>query len=342
VTSLAETLDRLVSVEFRRDGALDGMIDPIYRALRKEIEEPLVWRAATLLNRALRQPGVIYITIGQPTPKIMPAGLTDGPPGAAVLARALTLCGSGPVVILTEEATQAVTRAACQAMGVQVRHYQRNVSLPRSVSVDTFPIDRRAAESRARELVAHAVAVIAIDKIGPGRDGRYYTGHGTDISNHLCKVDLLFDAVRGKGGVTIGIGDFGNEIGLGAAAAVMAKGLVTDDRMACTVTSDGPIVAGCGNWGAYGIVAALAAMNLNHALLHAAEEERATIIACCRAGAVDGMSTAPTLEVDGAGWATHAAFVRLLRDLTALAISRKPLDGDAAADHPGHEGSKVR
>ncbi len=49
------------------------------------------------------------------------------------------------------------------------------------------------------------------------------------------------------------------------------------------------------------------------------------ITECCLAGGVDGFSCGPTLEVDGASYRTHMAFVRLLRDVVAISIdSRRP------------------
>jgi hypothetical protein len=53
---------------------------------------------------------------------------------------------------------------------------------------------------------------------------------------------------------------------------------------------------------------------------HTPEIESHMISAMCAAGAVDGFSAGPTLEVDGADWHFHAAFVRMLRTVVGLAL----------------------
>jgi hypothetical protein len=164
-----------------------------------------------------------------------------------------------------------------------------------------------------------------VEKIGRGADGGYYTGQGTDVAADLCKVDLLVDAIREAGGVTIGIGDLGNEIGMAALAGTIAAHVPGGRKITCVVPTDVLLVAGCSNWGAYAIAAAMAGQTKNLSLMHTAEIEREMIAECCRAGGVDGFSTGPTMEVDGAPWQTHAAFVQLLRDVVEISIStRKP------------------
>src|SRR5262249_21382366 len=73
--------------------------------------------------------------------------------------------------------------------------------------------------------------------------------------------------------VTVGIGDGGNEIGMGAARARIARIDPLRARIAAVVGVDHLVVAGVSNWGAYGVVAALGLLTAND-LLHTAEVER--------------------------------------------------------------------
>lgn len=322
---LAEAIDRLMAVEFRRDGVLDGVIDPLYRAARELQGGPLAWEAARRLAEAAQSGGIIYIATGHVHPVALPVGETDGPPGAAALARALVLSSTAPVVLLCEASVVHTVVRTCQAAGLVVRDDPALLPLPRSVAVKAFPIDPDEATAAAARMAGNAAAIITVEKIGRAADGGYYTGQATDVSSDLCKVDLLVDAVREHGRLTVGIGDLGNEIGMAPLASTIAEYVPRGKTITCAVPTDVFLVAGCSNWGAYAIIAALAGLARDASLLHSAETEREMIAECCRAGGVDGFSTGPTMEVDGASWQTHAAFVQLLRDVVEISIStRKP------------------
>src|SRR5207248_3184869 len=83
---------------------------------------------------------------------------------------------------------------------------------------------------------------------------------------------------------TVGVGDGGNEIGMGRVRARLAREGPLMARIASIVPVDHPVVAGVSNWGAYGIVAQLARLT-GRSLLHTPAEERRLIDACGGAGA---------------------------------------------------------
>jgi hypothetical protein len=111
--------------------------------------------------------------------------------------------------------------------------------------------------------------------------------------------------------VTIGVGDGGNEIGMGDAGARLARLGPLMARIASVVRTDHLVVSGVSNWGAYGIAAALERLT-GRALLHTPEVERRLVEACVAAGAVDGLSRRHETTVDALGLDVHQAFVRLL------------------------------
>jgi hypothetical protein len=111
--------------------------------------------------------------------------------------------------------------------------------------------------------------------------------------------------------VTIGVGDGGNEVGMGNVRARLARVGALMARIASTVTVDHLVVAGVSNWGAYGIVAHLGHLT-GRRLLHTPEQERDLVNACVEAGAHDGVTRRREPTVDALPLEAHAAVVALL------------------------------
>jgi hypothetical protein len=206
---------------------------------------------------------------------------TDGPPGAAFLAHTLHSLGI-PAVVLAEESCHAALRAA-----------DVPVALPEAMPSD-------------------CTHVVAIERVGPAADGRYYTMRGRDITAHMAEVRPL---LAGRG--TIGIGDGGNEIGMGKLPAdLIAEHIPNGVQIACRVATDHLIVAGISNWGAY-------ALALGTALAAGArptlglDRERALLAAMVAAGLIDGVTGAATLSVDGLPWEEYAKPLARMRELVA-------------------------
>src|SRR5687768_15661338 len=82
---------------------------------------------------------------------------------------------------------------------------------------------------------------------------RCHTMKGRDISAHMQPAHLLFENPPCR---TIGIGDGGNEIGMGKIAwNVINKNIPGGGLVACRIATDYLIVCGVSNWGAYGLAA---------------------------------------------------------------------------------------
>ena len=80
---------------------------------------------------------------------------------------------------------------------------------------------------------------------------------GYDISPFTAPAHLLFES-RPPGVVTIGIGDGGNEIGMGKLPwEVLRANIVLGGKIACRVPTQHLLVAGTSNWGAYALAAGL-------------------------------------------------------------------------------------
>ena len=67
-------------------------------------------------------------------------------------------------------------------------------------------------------------------------------------------------AQPGGGVATVGIGDGGNELGMGSLHADIVRTINLGEQIGCVVPSDAPLVASVSNWGGYALSCAVAAL----------------------------------------------------------------------------------
>ena len=268
-------------------------LDPGGRGIAGFFVEGGAERAARALARGRR----VLITTGFAFGPGLPE--TDGPPGAASLGRALRLLGK-EVTYVTDPVTVPPLEAALRSLG-------------EPAAIVTFHATDATAPAVARRLLAeHAPThLVAIERPGRTRTGDYLSARGESIRAWNAPLDALFIAAPRRL-VTIGVGDGGNEIGMGNVLGRIARGGAKARRMASVVTVSHLVVAGTSNWGAYGVVAALSYLD-GRDLLHSAAEERRMVAACARAGAVDGITRLHEPTVDGLPLEAHVGMLELLR-----------------------------
>jgi hypothetical protein len=244
---------------------------------------------------------------------------TDGPPGAALLAAGLTAAGI-PCRVATDVFSADIVRAAMARAGLEGLV---PIDIVSAAAGDAgAPIDaiRRQWEA-ARPPVSH---VVSVERCGPSADGTPRDARGIDISSRNAPLDGLF---RGKW-ATIGIGDLGNELGMGSLPRdLVAASVRNGDILWCTIPCDHPIVSGISNWGAAALLAGVAMLRPERgraalrALSPAFSEE--VLDAVWRRGAVSvdpmGARPAPRPFVDGQPWPvladTHQAIHEACREI---------------------------
>src|SRR5262245_42249460 len=120
--AMADSVDRLITIEIRNRGMPTGKIIPLYEAARAEAGgPPLTWAAASgLLSRVARGDKVLIVT-GAGSGHLIPNGENDGPVGAAVLARTLYWGLGCTPVLVCEEHHKGPIVASCEAAGVGIR-----------------------------------------------------------------------------------------------------------------------------------------------------------------------------------------------------------------------------
>ena len=242
--------------------------------LRPHLPEDYCTRAARCVldapGRALIATG-FYITRAGATE-------TDGPPGAYFIGKALEALGR-PVTYVTDRLTTPVFDGIVAAEDV----------------VD-FPFaDSEASEAFAVDLLERLQpsVAIAIERCGFTGPGRYLNMRGQDTSEYHAKLDYIFM----HHGATVGIGDGGNEIGMGN----LAEQIPSVEQLPnepCVTTVSELIIASVSNWGGYGLVAAMSLL-AGRNLLPSPEQEEDIIRAMVDRGAVDGVASAPVYGVDG-------------------------------------------
>jgi hypothetical protein len=300
------------------DGTPSETLAALYRSARQRTRSPLADGAGRALLRAARPGRGLVITTGLVTADI-PAGETDGPPGAAVLARALALGCGAEVLLLTEAPVVPILAAALETLAGAAGDAS---PWRERVSLEAFPAEPGAARSHARGLwtAVRPAAVVAVEKLGPNARGIVHTMRGEDVTPTQARVELLFGMARRRGVLTVGVGDRGNEIGMGGLLRTRARcGCGCGGSIACSVAAERPVVALTSNWGSYAVAAALAARTGRPVLLHAPHAEAEVLRAIARAGAVDGVTRRRGPSVDGGSLALQTAVVAGLQAFVRVA-----------------------
>src|SRR5262249_31111040 len=123
---------------------------------------------------------------------------------------------------------------------------------------------------------------------------------------------------------TIGIGDGGNEIGMGKIPwHVIRRNIPGGGLVACRVPTDHLIACGVSNWGAYGLAAGVALLRGERleAQLFDVERERELLrIIVERGPLVDGITGQPTVTVDGLSFESYAEPLRQIGKIISDSI----------------------
>jgi hypothetical protein len=333
--SIGHAIDRLVTVEMRLSVYSRGVIAGLHEAaLAAQDGGPLSLCAARRLHGAVGQGDVVLLTTGAGSnPDYLPCGETDGPPGVAALASALSGgLGAVPVLLAEQAYLEPVARSA---LTVGLGRRTPDVAMRVRGTAAVLPLaadDSAEAQVRGYFDRFRPKAVIAVEKPGPNAKGVAHTASGGPYGAERAPAELLFDLARERGILTIGVGDNGNEIGFGLIEDHIRKHRQYGDRCRCPcdggiatrVATDVLVPANASNWGAYGIAAALGAVLGQADLLHSPDTERAMIEACVAAGAGDGATGRQVALIDGTPMDVQLSVVTMLRAIVRTALTPPP------------------
>ena len=273
------------------------------------------------------QPGLAIVTgffIPTATP---PAGETDGPLGALFLARALVPLGI-PVVLITDDFCVRALEAGLAECGL--RKQVPVVTLPTPAQASAMSDVEYWQYFDDRKGIATLTHLLAIERVGPNHThDRCHTMRGRDITDLMSPVHRLFEAIsepealakeNGETSLTLqartnittlGIGDGGNEIGMGRIPRdIIARNIANGGLIACRIPTQHLIVAGVSNWGAYALAAGvghLRGKTLDPGLFDPTREQQILQLMVDEGPLVDGVVGKPSVSVDGLTWEQYIA-----------------------------------
>ena len=231
---------------------------------------------------------------------------TDGPPGAAFLARVLGRLGIR-VRIYTDAGAVDILRAGCPEATIG----EIPASLPGGVT-HLLALER-VGPGHTLQSLRDPADIEAFAAEVPAQDrGRCRSMRGIDITEKTTPSEHLFGPARDY--TTIGVGDGGNEIGMGKVPwAMIRRAVPRGGLIACRVPVDHLLVAGVSNWGAYALAAGVAVLRgARLGEMFDPNREEATLRIMVEAGLVDGVSGERAATVDGLPFAVHADVLKRL------------------------------
>ncbi|KAJ1496150.1 hypothetical protein T484DRAFT_1923660, partial [Baffinella frigidus] len=213
---------------------------------------------AAAANAARAATSVALLT-GYPCCVADPPTETDGPPGTLALARALQSLGK-KVAILTDDCNHAPIAAALAASNAA---YPTGTPYPSGtagigtplvrIELRAFPPGDVDADSVTKELgIDH---IIAVERPGRSAAGVYCTMKGREMQGIACLEQLLFtsDGSRRGGVSSTGVGDGGNELGMGKRIDQVREHIPLGETIGSIIATDNLVVAGVSNWGGYAL-----------------------------------------------------------------------------------------
>ena len=264
-----------------------------------------------------------------------PCGETDGPLGGVFLARAFAGLGLRVVLYTDEFCVRSLEVGLAAA---RIEKLARVVNVPANLTLEL------ARQQITRDALTH---LIAIERVGPGHTAdsirsqhenvttqfelevphqerdRLRNMRGLDISHLMAPGHLLVEAANERSSqvTTIGIGDGGNEIGMGKIHwSIIQKNIARGGLIACRIPTEHLIVAGISNWGAYGLAFAVAMLRGQREWddLLSEDREKAILQTMVEQGPlVDGVTGSQTISVDGLPFERYAEPLRQFQAIAA-------------------------
>jgi len=303
---LGDVIDNLIAKDYMARGISNELYDYI-----KSIEKvPLVMSAAIALTDRVKMGDRVLIFTGWPSCSWLMKGLTetDGPVGAAILARVMEeSLGVVPIIVM-EQSLIHFGETALRAAGLIVSNLEtalksKTVSYQASVgAVISLSSQVEEAKLQSTKMLSDIcpAALISIELPGANKEYKYHDSAAREIpTESVMKADEVFKEGKRRGILTIGIGDGGNELGMANAAPVIEKYLKDGEMIAPVTTVDKLVVSCISNWGALGLAACIVAVTGKSEVFDHIDIVRITNCLVDE-GAVDGLTAYVDPKNDGA------------------------------------------
>ena len=238
-------------------------------------------------NKAIILTGFYILSAG--------AAETDGPIGAIAIGNALKKIGY-QVTYITDEFSQPPIKKVLSA----------------DDNLEIFPMQNHEQSAITSDKMISDLnpsLIISIERCGPTVDGDYLNSRGKKIEEFNSKTEYLLN----NNIPSIGIGDGGNEIGMGNLKHII-KNSTELSNPPCITTTDLLIPASTSNWGGYGLVAGLSKIT-NKNLLPSIPEDEKLIKDFVDAGGVDGITATSSYKVDSFELEVNSSILNRLHKL---------------------------
>ncbi|XP_062253520.1 D-glutamate cyclase, mitochondrial-like isoform X3 [Platichthys flesus] len=298
---------------------------------------------------ALSHSSSVAITTGFPTHYMhSPPDVTDGPPGAIAMATMLLSLG--------KQVTMVTDRRALEMNQALIDEAVKTGVLKTAIPLVTF--EDCGPDAALHFLCHHGDPskprydhLVAIERSGRAEDGNYYNMRGVNIKHLVDPIDDLFIAAKDIPGIiTTGIGDGGNELGMGKLKETVKNLMPNGTLIACDVPADYAITAGVSNWGGYAVACGLYLLHTcpSHqrylkkglgeetpapqeqlrdwiANLPSVDKEESFLSTLVRFGIRSGKTAHLAMEVDGLTFhPTHSDIITRLLEVTQGSTSQNP------------------
>lgn len=208
------------------------------------------------------------------------AGETDGPLGAWILLQVLEKLGFSPVLVTDKYTYYFFSGEKVKSICVPLRNSREQNKI---VSMETI-LGR-----------LKPVGMLSVERCGKNGDGDYSNMKGESIGRYTAPIDELFELAGQYGIKTFGIGDGGNEIGMGNLSEEISRYLSINP---CVVKTDYLLIATVSNWAAYGLGRMLELIS-KRPLMPPVRDLTCFFERIVRMGSVDGITGKNIMTVDG-------------------------------------------
>ncbi|XP_071282716.1 D-glutamate cyclase, mitochondrial isoform X1 [Agelaius tricolor] len=205
---------------------------------------------------AMSAAGSVLLSTGFPTHySQQPPEENDGPPGALAIAAMLQALQKRVAIVTDHRAMELNKKIIEEAVQLGILKKPIPLLSYQKENANSALMFLCENGNPGRPRFDH---LVAIERAGMAADGNYYNARKVNIKHLVDPIDELFLAAQTIPGITTtGVGDGGNELGMGKVKDAVKKHIKNGDIIACDVEADFTIVAGVSNWGGYAIACAL-------------------------------------------------------------------------------------
>ena len=255
------------------------------KTVQAALKPGYILRAAELIQQAR---GNVLIGTGFPVDQTFE---TDGPPGAIALYQVIEKLGGTPIIVCGAPLADCI---------------KNDFAIYKLVVADTANPEQEARQALDQ---LQPDLVISIERPGLNAEGNYCNMRGEDISANCASFDHFLNLSSCP---TIGIGDGGNEIGMGNVVDTLANLNVTASITCC----DELVIADISNWAAHGLIAMLSHWQQDDLLVRIKPQEILEYIA--KRGSLDGVTREPTLTEDSLPLSEGQKLIASLRQMVGF------------------------